>query len=64
MTHFSGKGLILSALALAAAVIALPSPARADLLLVPQRIVFEEQDRAATLTLVNNGNETETYRIS
>jgi P pilus assembly chaperone PapD len=64
MTHFSGKGLILSALALAAAVIALPSPARADLLLVPQRIVFEEQDRAATLTLVNNGNDTETYRIS
>jgi P pilus assembly chaperone PapD len=64
MQHFSGKGLVLSALALAASVVGLASPARADLLLVPQRIVFEEQDRAATLTLVNNGNETETYRIS
>jgi P pilus assembly chaperone PapD len=64
MMHLVGKGLVLSTLALAAAVIGLPSPARADLLLVPQRIVFEEQDRAATLTLVNNGDATETYRIS
>jgi len=64
MKHLVGKGLVLSTLALAAAVIGLPSPARADLLLVPQRIVFEEQDRAATLTLVNSGDATETYRIS
>jgi hypothetical protein len=64
MKHFLGKGLVLSALALAASALGLPSPARADLLLVPQRIVFEDQDRAATLTLVNNGDETETYRIS
>ncbi|HEY1504635.1 MAG TPA: hypothetical protein VGF92_10070 [Stellaceae bacterium] len=64
MTHVLGKGLVLPTLALAAAVVALPQPVRADLLLVPQRIVFEAQDRAATLTLVNNGNETETYRIS
>ncbi|HLI20646.1 MAG TPA: hypothetical protein VKV32_05990 [Stellaceae bacterium] len=49
---------------LAAAVVSASSPARADLLLVPQRIVFEGQDRAATLTLVNNGDEAETYRIS
>jgi P pilus assembly chaperone PapD len=64
MQHFLGKGLVLSALALAAMAVGLPSLARADLLLVPQRIVFEEQDRAATLSLVNNGAETETYRIS
>jgi fimbrial chaperone protein len=64
MKHILGKGLILSALALAAAVGGFAPPAQADLLLVPQRIVFEEQDRAATLTLVNSGNETETYRIS
>jgi P pilus assembly chaperone PapD len=63
MKHM-GKGLVLSLLALATAAAALPTPARADLLLVPQRIVFEEQDRAATLTLVNSGNSTETYRIS
>ena len=64
MKHFWGRGLVHSSLVLAATVATLPQPARADLLLVPQRIVFEEQDRAATLTLVNNGNETETYRIS
>jgi hypothetical protein len=64
MKHFLGRGLVLASLALAVTVAAFPKPARADLLLVPQRIVFEEQDRAATLTLVNNGNETETYRIS
>jgi P pilus assembly chaperone PapD len=64
MKHFSGKGLVLSVLALAAAAAGLSSPARADLLLTPQRIVFEEQDRAATLALVNNGDTTETYRIS
>jgi hypothetical protein len=64
MKHVMGRGWVLSTLALAAAAIGLVSPARADLLLVPQRIVFEDQDRAATLTLVNNGADTETYRIS
>lgn len=64
MQHFLGKGLVLSALALAASIVGSTQPARADLLLVPQRIVFEEQDRAATLSLVNSGTETETYRIS
>ena len=64
MKHLSGKGLFLSALAWAAAGVGLVSPARADLLLTPQRIVFEEQDRAATLSLVNKGDTTETYRIS
>lgn len=64
MKHLSGKGLVLSVLALAAAGVGLISPARADLLLTPQRVVFEEQDRAATLSLVNKGDTTETYRIS
>jgi P pilus assembly chaperone PapD len=64
MKHFSGRSLVLSALACAAAFVGLVLPARADLLLVPQRIVFEDQDRAATLTLVNNGADAETYRIS
>jgi fimbrial chaperone protein len=64
MKHISGKGLVLSILALAAAGVGLMSPARADLLLTPQRVVFEERDRAATLSLVNNGDTTETYRIS
>ncbi len=64
MTHLAGKRLIFSLLALAVSTVGLSSRARADLLLVPQRIVFEDQDRAATLTLVNNGDASETYRIS
>ncbi len=35
-----------------------------DLLVSPTRIVFEEGDRATTITLVNTGPETATYRIS
>jgi len=42
----------------------LAMPAHADLLIVPQRIVFEPRDRAAALTLVNNGTEPTTYRIA
>jgi len=35
-----------------------------DLLVSPTRIVFEEGDRSATVTLVNTGAEPATYRIS
>jgi P pilus assembly chaperone PapD len=38
--------------------------ALADLMLHPTRIVFEKNQRAAQLELVNNGTEAATYRIS
>jgi hypothetical protein len=38
--------------------------ALADLMLHPTRIVFEKNQRSAQLDLINNGNETATYRIS
>lgn len=38
--------------------------ARAELMLFPKRIVFEDKQRAAQVELVNNGNEPATYRIS
>lgn len=41
-----------------------PRPAWADLILAPTRIVFEKNQRAAQLDLINNGAETATYRIS
>ncbi|KAF3998801.1 molecular chaperone [Glaciimonas immobilis] len=41
-----------------------PRPALADLMLYPTRIVFEKNQRAAQLELINNGQETATYRIS
>lgn len=55
-----GSGLLLGALftLLAAA------PASADLMLYPTRIVFDKNQRAAQLELINNGQETATYRIS
>lgn len=40
------------------------SRALAGLMLYPTRIVFEGNDRAAQLELINTGAETETYRIS
>lgn len=39
-------------------------PAWADLMLAPTRIVLENKQRAAQLDLINNGQETATYRIS
>lgn len=39
-------------------------PASADLMLYPTRIVLEKNQRAAQLELINNGQETATYRIS
>lgn len=56
---FRGWGLLLAMLtALAAA------PASADLMVYPTRIVFENNQRAAQLELINNGQETATYRIN
>jgi hypothetical protein len=40
------------------------SPASADLMLHPTRIVFEKNQRAAQIELINNGSEPATYRIS
>lgn len=54
-----GSWLLLAWLMLLAA-----PPASADLMLYPTRIVFEKNQRAAQLELVNNGQESATYRIS
>jgi P pilus assembly chaperone PapD len=62
LTRFGlqGCGLLLGAwfMLLAAA------PASADLMLYPTRIVFDKNQRAAQLELINNGQESATYRIS
>jgi P pilus assembly chaperone PapD len=42
----------------------LPLHAAADLMLHPTRIVFDKNQRAAQVELVNNGSDTVTYRIS
>lgn len=42
----------------------LASPASANLMLHPTRIVFDKNQRSAQLELINNGKETATYRIS
>lgn len=55
-----GCGLLLGALLLLLAAF----PASADLMLAPTRIVFDKNQRAAQLDLINNGTETATYRIS
>jgi fimbrial chaperone protein len=39
-------------------------PARADLMLFPTRIVFDKNQRAAQLELINQGKTPETYRLS
>lgn len=39
-------------------------PARAELMLHPTRIVFEKNQRAAQIELINNGTQPATYRIS
>lgn len=38
-------------------------PALADLMLYPTRVVFEKNQRAAQMELINNGQERATYRI-
>jgi P pilus assembly chaperone PapD len=37
-------------------------PAMADLMLHPTRLVFERNQRAAQVDLINNGTESATYR--
>ena len=50
---------------LAAATLLLAAPAvRADLMLFPTRIVFDKNQRAAQVELINQGRTPETYRIS
>jgi hypothetical protein len=44
--------------------LALVQPAHADLMLHPTRIVFEKNQRAAQIELINNGSKPATYRIS
>jgi P pilus assembly chaperone PapD len=39
-------------------------PAMADLMLHPTRLVFEKNQRAAQVDLINNGTESATYRIN
>ncbi|MGV8892781.1 MAG: molecular chaperone [Burkholderiaceae bacterium] len=53
-------GLLLGALFMLLAA----APASADLMLYPTRIVFEKNQRAAQLELINNGQESTTYRIN
>jgi len=55
-----GSGLLLGALFMLLAA----APASADLMLFPTRIVFDKNQRAAQLELINNGQESSTYRIS
>ena len=56
---FSRARLLLGALFLQ-----LAPPAVADLMVYPTRIVFEKNQRAAQLELINSGQESATYRIS
>lgn len=45
-------------------VVLMPHYAHADLMLFPTRIVFEKNQRAAQVEIINNGTEPATYRIS
>jgi len=38
-------------------------PARADLTILPTRVIFEGRDRFADITLINTGNDTKTYSM-
>lgn len=44
--------------------LALAAPAHAGLMLYPTRVVFEKNQRAAQIELINDGNKPATYRIS
>jgi P pilus assembly chaperone PapD len=59
----SMTGLRRSALVLSAWLL-LALPAYAELMLYPTRIVFEKNQRAAQIELINNGSKPATYRIS
>jgi P pilus assembly chaperone PapD len=58
MTGLRRTALVLSAWLL------LALPAYAELMLFPTRIVFEKNQRAAQIELINNGSKPATYRIS
>jgi hypothetical protein len=60
MSFFSPRARLL----LGALFLLLAAPAMADLMVYPTRIVFDKNQRAAQLELINNGQETATYRIS
>ncbi|BDT60934.1 hypothetical protein MasN3_44280 [Massilia varians] len=49
---------------LAMILLALSWPAQADLMLHPTRIVFDKNQRAAQVELINNGTKPASYRIS
>ena len=51
-------------LAGALSLLALCAPARAELMLHPTRIVFEQNQRAAQIELINNGTKPASYRIA
>jgi P pilus assembly chaperone PapD len=51
-------------LVLAGLLLALLQPAYAELMLHPTRLVFEKNQRAAQIELINNGSASATYRIS
>ena len=55
---------ILLASLLACLLLGLIRPAYAELMLYPTRIVFEKNQRAAQIELINNGSTPATYRIS
>jgi P pilus assembly chaperone PapD len=48
----------------AALLLALSWPAQAELMLHPTRIVFDKNQRAAQVELINNGSKPASYRIS
>ena len=55
---------ILLASLLGSVLLVLAQPAYADLMLYPTRIIFEKNQRAAQIELMNNGSKPATYRIS
>lgn len=59
--HLRGPGWLTGGL-LIGVLLAAP-PASADLMLFPTRVVFEKNQRAAQLELINNGRESTTYRV-
>lgn len=60
----AARALRASARLLFGLVLLMPHYARADLMLYPTRIVFEKNQRAAQVEIINNGTEPATYRIS
>lgn len=57
------KVIISGFFALLIATIFAPTPARADLTIMPIRLLMEDRDRNAELTLLNSSNVTNTYRL-